>query len=228
MVLAEPGVLLLDDGRIFVAANETVATLLGTTPEELIGRRADEFMPLVARALYPLAWKGFLIRGRASGEYAAERGDGSLAHLAYVGFANRPVRGLHFFVLEPLPGPVAAEALVPRTQESHIQVGLELTEDVRVRLVEEADREEWRLPVQKGGERSILAALFDAPTGALEALEAVRALGEASIATAAGTTPDTSRILLAGRFRHGSLGTVAASIRRRGGRIITHVDERWI
>jgi len=227
MDVAEPGVLLLDDRRVFVAVNEAAAVILGTTPEEAIGQRADDFMPLIARPLYPLAWKGFLVIGRASGDYAAQRADGSLAHLAYVGFANRPVRGLHFFVLEPRTGELEADALLPRMQKSHIQVGLELTEDLKNRLAEEADRQEWLLPVQKGGQRSILAALFDAPERALDALESVRGMGEASIAAAAGATPDTSTFLLAGRFPHASLGNVVESIRGRGGRIITHVDERW-
>ncbi len=227
MAQAEPGVLLLDDRRVFVAINEAAASLLATTPEDALGRQADEFMPLIARPLYPLAWQGFLAIGKASGEYAAQLADGSLAHLAYIGFANRPVRGLHFFIIEPLPGDIDARALMPQMQQDHIQVGLGLSDEVRERLIDEARRQEWKLPIQKGGQRSVLAALFDAPEGALDALEAVRALGEASIATAAGATPGSSTTVLAGRFPPAALGDVVESIRRRGGRIMTHVDERW-
>ena len=113
----ETGVLLLDDRRVLVAANEVAAELLGLEAGEVVGRRADEFMPMVARQLYPLAWQGFLLRGAASGEYAAQRPDGTLARLAYVGFAHRPLRGLHFFVLQPLPGPVSYTHLTLPTTE---------------------------------------------------------------------------------------------------------------
>lgn len=227
---AEPGVILLDDRRIFVAANEPAATLLATTTEQLIGRRADEFMPLVARRLYPLAWKGFLVRRVASGEYAAQRPDGSLAHLAYVGFANRPIRGLHFFVLEPLGGSVEASVLVPRMQKDYIQVGTALPDEQRQRLIAEADREEWRLPIARGGQAAVLAALFDQPASALDALQTIRGLKsvEASVASAAGATPDTPLTVLAGRVPFASLGEAVESIHSRGGRIITTVDERLV
>lgn len=224
----EPGVLLLDDRRVLVAANDLAAEILGTTREEVIGRRADDFMPMIARPLYPLAWRGFLVIGHASGDYAAQREDGTLAHLAYVGFANRPVRGLHFFVLEALPGEVGDRTLVPKMQTSHLQVGLELDDDIRARLVREADRQEGRLPIQRGSERTVLAALFDAPAAALDALDAVRSLGDASVATAAGATSDSARTLLAGHFPLELVGKVVESIRSRGGRVVTSLDERWI
>lgn len=227
MAQPEPGVLLLDDRRVLVATNGAAAGILGTSPEELIGRRADDFIPFVARPLYPLAWRGFLVLGHASGDYAAQRDDGSLAHLAYVGFANRPVRGLHLFLIERRKGTIRPNALVPRMQENHIQLGLDLPEETRERLLREAERQEWRLPVQKGGERSIVAALFDVPARALDTLDVVRQMGEASIATAAGATPDASLTLIAGRFPHRLLGDVVATMRERGGRVITHVDERW-
>lgn len=226
MERSEPGVLLLDERRVFVACNDAAAELLGTGREDVIGRRADEFMPLVARSLYPLAWQGFTLRGSAAGEYAAQRADGTLAHLAYVGFANRPVKGLHFFVIEPLGGALHGDALVPRRRAGHIQVGLELREEVRARLSKEADRQEWRLPIPKGGERSVVAALFAAPVGALDALEAIRQFGEASIATAAGEASERSPTLLAGRFRYSDLGHVMEAIRSFDGRVITQVDER--
>jgi hypothetical protein len=225
----ELGVLLLDDRRVFVAANHVAAALLGVTETELIGRRADEFMPLIARPLYPLAWQGFLVRGHASGEYAAQRTDESLSHLHYVGFANRPIRGLHFFLIEAIPGDLSAEALLPARQGSYIQVGLQLPEDVRLRLVREADREEWRLPVSKGSQRAVLAALFDRPEQALDALDALRDLGsiEASIATAAGGTSEVPLTLLAGRVPYVIVGQAIEGIRERGGRIMSNVDERW-
>jgi hypothetical protein len=227
---AEPGVLLLDDRRVFVAANEPAASLLGITTDALIGRRADEFMPLVAKSLYPLAWQGFLLRRVASGEYAAQRADGSLSHLAYVGFAHRPIRGLHFFVLEPLPGRIDEPALIPRMQKDHIQVGADLPDDLRARLVAEADRQEWRLPVGKGAQNCVLAALFDQPQGALDALARIRTLEsvEASVATAAGSTPDVSLTVLAGRVPYASIGEAVESIRIRGGRIMTSLDERYV
>lgn len=222
--------LLLDDQRVFVAANEPAASLLGTTADVLIGRRADEFMPLVAKSLYPLAWRAFLLRRVASGEYAAQLADGSLAHLAYAGFANRPVRGLHFFVLEPLPGNIDARALVPQMQEDYIQVGADLPDDVRARLLAEADREEWRLPVGKGAETCVVAALFEQPQGALDALARIRTLEavEASVATAAGATPDVSLTVLAGRIPYVCIGKAVESIRVGGGRIMTNLDERYV
>lgn len=230
MITDEPGVLLLDDRRIFVAANDAAAALLATPAEELIGLRADEFMPLVARSLYPLAWKGFLVRGHASGEYAAQRRDGSLAHLAYVGFANRPVRGLHFFVLQALRGAIEPKALVPHMQKDYIQVGRDLAPELRERLEAEAERQEWRLPVARGAHSAVLAALFDDPRGALDVLTTIRALesAEASVATAAGATPDASLTVLAGRIPYDHIGKVVESIRARGGRIMTNLDERRV
>lgn len=229
MDATELGVLLLDDRRVFVAANTVAAELLGVTAEDLIGRRADEFMPLIARPLYPLAWQGFLAKGSASGEYAARRADASLRHLAYAGLANRPIRGLHLFLIQPLEGAIAVEALLPRREEDYIQVGLELPDEVRQRLLQEADREEWRLPVAKGAQRAILAALFERPEHALDALDALRALGpiEASVATAAGATSESPLTLLAGRVPYSMIGAAMEGIRLRGGRIMTSVDERW-
>ncbi|MDP8905163.1 MAG: PAS domain-containing protein [Chloroflexota bacterium] len=226
---SERGVLLLDDQRVFVAANDDAAELLGTTPGELIGRRADEFMPVVARALYPIAWRGFVLRGSAAGEYAALRSDGTHAHLAYVGFANRPVRGLHFFVLEALPGAIDQAALAPRVQAADILIGADLAPEIQRRLAREADRQEWRLPIGSGGQRAVVAALFDHPEAALDALNTLRSASsfEGSIASAAGATPDAPLTLLAGRIRYDVIGRAVAAIRACGGRVMASVDERY-
>lgn len=222
------GVLLIDDRRIFVAANEVAAELIGVSEDKLIGAQTDDFMPLIARPLYPVAWRSFVLRGTAFGDYAAQRPDGSLQRLAYAGFANRPIKGLHFFVLRALSGEIDPAALVPSRRGDHIQVGLELPPDVRERLVHEADREEWHLPVSKGGQRAILAALFESPKHALDALDALRELGaiQASIATAAGATAEMPLTLLAGRVPYTLLGDAMHEIRDRGGRIMGNFDER--
>jgi len=229
MAETERGVLLLDDRRVIVAANEAAAVMLGSVPEELIGRRADEFMPLVARQLYPLAWKGFLMRRSAAGEYAAQLPDGSLSHLAYVGFANRPIRGLHFFVLEALPGPIDKQLLRPRVQPDAILIGSDLPEETRQRLIKEADRQEWRLPLAKGARRAVVAALFDGPDAALDVLKDLREYGrfDGSIASAAGATPEEPLTLLAGHVAYSDVGGAVEQIRARGGRVLTNVDERW-
>jgi PAS domain-containing protein len=228
MDATETGVLLLDDRRVLVAANEAAAELLGVDAAEVVGRRADEFMPMVGRQLYPLAWKGFVLRGNASGEYAAQRADGTLARLAYVGFAHRPLRGLHFFVLQPLPGEVDREVLRPRMQADSIQVGADLPEELRQRLSREADREEWRLPVARGGERAIVAALFDGPETALDALGSLRGLAGfvGGIASAAGATLGSPLTLVAGRVAYEEIGAAMEAIRTSGGRVMTQVDER--
>jgi len=222
------GVLLLDDRRVLVAANDPAAEMLGEAADELVGRRADDFMPMVARQLYPLAWQGFLLRGSASGDYAAQRSDGRLIRLAYVGFAHRPVRGLHFFVIQPLPGTVDRSVLKPRMQADALVVGAKLPAEARERLSREADREEWRLPVTKGGERAIIAALFDGPDPALNALGSLRGLVGfvGGIASAAGATPDSPLTLVAGRVPYDGIGTALEAIRSQGGRMISHVDER--
>lgn len=226
----EHAVLLLDDRRVFVAANETAADLLGTTVEHLLGRRADEFMPVVARAVYPLAWKAFRVRRTAAGEYAAQREDGTLAHLAYVGFANRPVRGLHFFVLERLAGEMDAAGLKPTERRTHIQVGFDLPDDVRARLVAQADRQETALPLGRDPRTAIVAALFDEPASAHDVLTALRGDRsiEVSLATAAGPAPDIPLTLLAGRVPYSALGRTVESIHHGGGRIITNLDERIV
>jgi hypothetical protein len=230
MEAREPGVILLDDRRVFVAANEAAAELLGVPPDELLGRRADDFMPVVAKALYPLAWQGFLLRRRAAGEYAAHRVDGSLAPLAYVGFANRPIDGLHFFVLEPLQSGISGDVLVPRMQKTHVQVGRDLAPDVQDRLVAAADRAERRLPVASGAKRAVLAALFDDPEHALDVLDALRAIEsvDVNVASAAGSTPDATASVLAGRVPYAHLGVAVQTIRAHGGRILTNLDERRV
>jgi hypothetical protein len=222
------GVLLIDSGRIFVAANDVAAELLGVTEEQLIGRRSDDFMPTVARPLYPLAWQGFMRRGSASGEYAAERPDGTLQRLAYTGFANRPIPGLTLFIIEALPGQIDWRALVPMRRPDYLQVGLDLPDEVQARLVREAEREERNLPIWKGAEATIVAALFDRPEPALQALDALRALGsvQASVATAAGATADLPLTLLAGRVTYSVVGQAMQEIRDRGGRIMGSTDER--
>lgn len=227
MSIAEPGVLLVDDRRIFLAANDEAGRILGTPVAELLGRRTDEFMPMVARALYPLAWRAFLLRGNASGEYAAELPDGGKSHMAYVGFANRPIRGLHFFVLESLPGQLDEAHLAPRMQSDSVQYGPELDDTLRERLTREAARQEWKLPVGRGGNRAVLAALFSTPRPALEALAAIRALPsvEASLASVAGSEAAGMTTLLAGRVPYAHLGDAAATIRANGGRITSNLDE---
>jgi hypothetical protein len=226
----EPGVILLDDRRVFVAANEVAADLLGVPADDLLGRRADEFMPVVAKALYPLAWQGFLIRRRAAGEYAAHRADGSLAPLAYVGFANRPINGLHFFVLEPLEGGISGDALVPRMQKTHVQVGRDLSPELQSRLITAADRAERRLPVASGAQRAVVAALFDQPEKALDVLDALRTIEsvDVNVASAAGSTPDAAASVLAGRVPYSHLGVAVEKIRAGGGRILTNLDERRV
>lgn len=224
------GVLLLDDRRIFVAANEIAADILAVPGETLLGARSDEFMPRVARPIYPLAWQGFLRRGSASGEYAAERPDGSLQRLAYTGFAHRPIRGLHLFVMQALPGEVDWQALVPMRRADYLQVGLELPEDVQQRLAAEADRAVRDLPVREGSEAAIIAALFDRPEPALATLDAVRALGavHVSVATAAGGTADNPLTLLAGRVPYALIGQALQEVHDRGGRNMGTTDERRV
>ena len=223
----EPGLLLLDDGRVIVSLDELGAALLGGEQWDLVGRRADEFIPGVGRPLFPLAWRGFLLRGHASGEYAAHRPDGSTRHLAYAGFANRPARGLHYFVLQPLPDALDARALVPRQRGDWLQFGPDLPADLVERLEREADRSEPRLPVTKDARRAIFASSFEDPGAALEALAEVRELGcQTGVAPAAGPAGERPRTLLAGRAPYLLLGQALDAIRRHGGRIMVHVDER--
>jgi PAS domain-containing protein len=222
------GVLLIDSARIFVASNDVAAELLSVPEDELLGRRSDDFMPKVARPIYPLAWQGFLRRGSAAGEYAAERPDGSLQRLAYAGFANRPIRGLHLFVMQALPGEIDWQALVPIKRPDYLQVGLDLPDDVQQRLVREAAREERNLPVWEGAQVAVVAALFDRPEPAFEALDALRALGstEVSVATAAGATAELPLTLLAGRISYSVVGQALQMVRDRGGRNMGTFDER--
>lgn len=222
------GVLLIDSGRIFVAANDVAAELLDVPEAELLGSRSDDFMPRVARPIYPLAWQGFLRRGSAAGEYAAERPDGSLQRLAYTGFAHRPIRGLHLFVIQPLPGEIDWQALVPVKRADYLQVGLDLPDDVQERLVREADRAERDIPVSPGASVAVVAALFDRPEPAVEALDALRGLGSvhASIATAAGATAELPLTVLAGRVAYSVVGQALREIRDRGGRNMGTFDAR--
>ncbi len=119
--MADVGILLLDDRRRFVAVDARACELLGVTPEAIRGRGTDDFVPPELYEAHVTAWHEFTAgTGATAGKFPARRADGSLTAVAYLGHPNRPVRGLHLFVVEPLE-----EELPPESVASGFGVELE-------------------------------------------------------------------------------------------------------
>ena len=96
-------VLIADDDRRYINVNSAACRLLGTTPEELIGKRIDDFAPPELRPGLDAAWSEFLSVGTQSAPFTIIRTDGAAVTVQFTALAHF-VPGLHLSILEPISG----------------------------------------------------------------------------------------------------------------------------
>jgi PAS domain S-box-containing protein len=95
-------VLIADDERRYVGANDAACRLLRHECADLLRMRIDDLAPPELRGSVDDMWRAFLAEGHQSGSFVAVRADGSRVDVDYFALANvRP--GEHVsMLLEPL------------------------------------------------------------------------------------------------------------------------------
>ena len=94
--------LVADDDRRYVAANDAACALLGLEREGIVGRRIDDLTPPAARADVPALWHRFLRDGSQTAEYRLVRPDGREVAVEYSATAHvLPGRHVTIFVTTP-------------------------------------------------------------------------------------------------------------------------------
>jgi signal transduction histidine kinase len=100
-------VVVLDDARTFVEANESACLLLDLSSQELRGRRLDDFLP---HGLDVAAgWRSFLQSGEQTGRLQVIRADAEVRRVAYSAVA-RLAPGRHVLVLHDVVARERADA----------------------------------------------------------------------------------------------------------------------
>ncbi len=91
-------VVIVDDDRRYVDANDAAATLFGVRREALIGRRLDDFVVSSDSGGSSVAWDEFLAAGEQQGEVTLARPDGELRLAEYSARAHF-VPGRHLSIM---------------------------------------------------------------------------------------------------------------------------------
>ncbi|HEX2644301.1 MAG TPA: ATP-binding protein [Thermoanaerobaculia bacterium] len=89
-------ILIADDEGRYIRVNPAACNLLGLTEPELLGRRIGDFM--APDGDFEQAWRGFLDRGKDSGEMDLLRPDGTVVSVEY-NAASHVVPGHHLSIL---------------------------------------------------------------------------------------------------------------------------------
>ena len=102
--------LLADDDRVYVDANEAASQMLGMPREAIIGRRIEDLTPADQRDAVDGAWRAFLAAGSLAGVFELEAAGGRRILVDYNATAHiLPGRHLTIFVAVPAgdaPNPV--------------------------------------------------------------------------------------------------------------------------
>jgi PAS domain S-box-containing protein len=94
--------LLADDRRVYVDANEAASQLLGVPRESIIGNRIDDFTPEEQQGSMEEAWLAFLAAGSLAGVFELAAAGGRRVLVDYNATANiLPGRHLSIFVAVP-------------------------------------------------------------------------------------------------------------------------------
>jgi PAS domain S-box-containing protein len=90
-------VLVADNDRVYVYANEAACRLLAVSNADLIGRHIDDFVPVAARDKVPDQWQLFLAEGQQQGIFQLVRGDGEIREIEFSAVARiQPDRHISF------------------------------------------------------------------------------------------------------------------------------------
>ena len=102
--------LLADDDRVYVDANEAASQMLGMPREAIIGRRIEDLTPADQRDAVDGVWRAFLAAGSLAGVFELEAAGGRRILVDYNATAHiMPGRHLTIFVAVPAgdtPNPV--------------------------------------------------------------------------------------------------------------------------
>ncbi len=139
---SQDAVTIADDEGIYIQANPAVQTVFGLSPEQLIGRRASEFM--TEDIDFPTLWQHLLATGGFRAELPLFRADGQVRYVEAYAVANI-LPGRHLAVIRDITErKQAQEALLAANEQLQIQAE-ELrvqTEELRVANEELSAREE--------------------------------------------------------------------------------------
>jgi DNA-binding CsgD family transcriptional regulator len=123
MDISLTALVLVDDERRYVSANEPAASLFGTPLSDLLTRRVDDFVPPAWRPTFDQLWPVLLGSGRAEGHGAIVRPDGRQVSVEYRALLNfRPEQ--HLFALRDAQGDVSASTA---RRVRHVAAGKALT-----------------------------------------------------------------------------------------------------
>ena len=92
--------LLADDDRVYRNANQAACDMLSVEPEEIIGKRIDDFTDPALLDQVPALYQAFLDAGSLSGDFTLETPAGKRVECSYSASAN-VVPGLHLTILIP-------------------------------------------------------------------------------------------------------------------------------
>jgi len=90
--------LLADDERRYVDANDAACALLGLSRDELLAADVDELTPVALRGRVAVLWDRFLAQGTMQGVYELTDASGTMIRITYVAIA-RVLPGLHLSCL---------------------------------------------------------------------------------------------------------------------------------
>lgn len=139
-------VLIADDSRHYVDANDAACALLGLTREELLQRRIDEVLPTAPDADVEDMWRRFLAEGVQHGQFSIERAGESVV-VEYRARA-RIAPGRHMSVLRDITARVRATEAAERRERAFRQLA-----DHIPHIVARFDRQHRHLFVNKTIER---------------------------------------------------------------------------
>ena len=113
--------LVADDRRRYVAANDAACNLLRRSREELLALQIDDITPPENLDAMEDAWNAFLTAGSLVGTFEVMTGDGRRVEVEYNSTANvLPGRHLSIFLVHPEglrePVPAAMDELDPETK----------------------------------------------------------------------------------------------------------------
>ena len=98
---AQDAVLIADDERRYTKVNAAAGMLFGMTPEELKGRRVEEFVEEIPGSTVSESWGQFQATGVQRGECRLRRPDGTLREVEYSATSNF-APGLHLSILRDI------------------------------------------------------------------------------------------------------------------------------
>ncbi|MBA2555888.1 MAG: PAS domain S-box protein [Chloroflexi bacterium] len=91
-----------DGDRRLLQVNLAACRLLGTTEDQLMGRRVDDFLAPEAGPALHRRWRQMLGRGSAESTYGLRTADGVARGVALATVANCPLPGTHLARLRPV------------------------------------------------------------------------------------------------------------------------------